>query len=243
MKLIWTYSEHLKKGPNNSKLNDNFILDMYMFSIECAKKFHDKTCVYTTESNYDLFKDKVDEVKLIPNDFDYVFLGDLKYYVMEKENSPFILIDGDLFLEEKLKIPIDCEIGVEVRIDLTPKNVELKFNECFVNEGIKNVIPYWCESNISYNLGLIYINTEKYKLELCNDFKKVKEFYKEKIEPKYHFDKQNKQPSVSGVQYFFTMFLNKENIKPFFIKSNNMFTHLAGEKKFKFKHGNEKKLI
>jgi hypothetical protein len=243
MKLIWTYSEHLKKGPNNSKLNDKFILDMYGHSIECGKKFYDKTCVYTTELNYDFFKDKVDEVKLIPNDFDYVFLGDLKYHVIETEKSPFMLIDGDLFLEEKLNIPSNCEIAVEMHINLTLKNTELKFNECFVNEGIKEIIPYWIDCDISYNLGLIYINTEKYVLDLCNDFKKVKTFYKEKIEPKYHFDKQNKQPSVSGVQYFFTMFLNKENVKPYLIKSGNVFTHLSGDKKFKFKLNNEKKLI
>jgi hypothetical protein len=101
MKLIWTYSEYLQKGPINPKLPKEYIFEMYEHSINCAKQFY-KTCVYTTEFGATFFKGKVDEIIIIPKDFDYVFLGDLKYYVFENETSPYTLIDGDLFLESPL---------------------------------------------------------------------------------------------------------------------------------------------
>jgi hypothetical protein len=232
MKLIWTYSEKLKKGPYNSKLSNEYILDMYYHSIECGKK-HYPTCIYTTEDGYKFFKDKVDEIKIIPSDFDYVFLGDLKYHVMEIETNPFILIDGDLFLEDKLTISEDCEIAVEYNLP-SPSEHLLYFNECFVREGIEDVIPYWKNGFNSYNLGLVYVNTTDYKDELCNDFKKIKKFYKEKIEPVYGFDKLNRQPSISGVQYFFSMFCKYKNIKVDIIGSNNKFIHMAAHRKFDF---------
>lgn len=234
MKLIWTYSEYLKKGWN-SILENEFILKLYEHSIECAKPFY-QTCVYTTKSNYNFFKDKVDEVKLIPDDFDYVFLGDLKYHVIEIEKPPFILIDGDLFINGKLNIPVDSKFGVEFYINNQPDNNVLKFNNCFVQEGIRDIIPYWGSGNISYNLGLVYINTDQYIYEMCNDFKKIKKFYKEIIEPKYEFDKNNKQPSVSGAQYFFTSFLDSKGIKPYDFTSDNNFTHLIGSDKLQFRH-------
>lgn len=242
MKLIWTYSEHLKKGPVNTSLSDNTILEMYEHSIECGKKYY-KTVIYTTETMFDFFKDKVDEVKLLPKDFDYVFLGDLKYHVIEMETEPFILIDGDLFLENKLEISDDCEIAVECKINQVSEHL-IYFNECFVKEGICDIIPYWTNILSSYNLGLIYVNTSKYKTILCNDFKKIKKFYNEIIEPKYNFDKKNLQPSISGVQYFFYLFCIVNNLNVEEINKKNKFIHLSSHKKLLFKSkSNIKKII
>lgn len=241
MKLIWTYSEHLKKGWNYI-LENEFILKLYEYSIECAKPFY-QTCVYTTKSNYDFFKDKVDEVKLIPDDFDYVFLGDLKYHVIEVEKPPFMLIDGDLFINKKLSIPIDSKFGVEFYVNNELGNDVFKFNKSFVEEGIRDIIPYWGSGNISYNLGLVYINTDEHIYEMCNDFKKIKKFYKEVIEPKYEFHKNGKQPSQSGAQYFYTSFLDSKGIKPYSIILDNTFTHLQGHKKLSFRHNMVKYII
>lgn len=240
MKLIWTYSEKLKKGPVNPNLSNDHILSMYKHSIQCGKR-HYPTCVYTTEYAYDFFKDIVDEIKIIPSDFDYVFLGDLKYYVIEMETDPFILIDGDLFLQDKLILSINCEIGIEYELTKPTKEL-IYFNECFIKEGIMDIIPYWKNEFNSYNLGLLYINNMEYKEELCNDFKKIKQFYKEQIEPIYKFDKHNRQPSISGVQYFFSTFCRYKNIKVDIIGNTNSFIHLATNKKLNFKI-NDKKYI
>ncbi len=125
-------------------------------------------------------------------------------------------------------------MAVEYKLESSGESVCF-FNDHFVNEGIKEIIPYWMNGLNSYNLGLVYVNTNKYKSELCDDFKKVKKFYKEKIEPKYRFDELNNQPSVSGVQYFFSVFCNYKNITVDIIGNNNRFTHLAAHRKLNFK--------
>lgn len=234
MKLIWTYSEKLQKGPINPRLNKEYIFDLYRKSIECAKPYYD-TCVYTTNFGAEFFKDKVDEVIILPEDFQYTFLGDLKYYVLENEKPGYIMIDGDLFLETKLQFDKECDFVFEHIIDYSDDSPETKFNNFFLNEKINEVIPYWVKTYPSYNLGLVYVNNSKIIKGLCEDFKKVQKFYNEKIEPKYGFDRQNEQPSIVGVQYFLSLYCNINNLNISFFNTNNKFTHLAAHRKLNFK--------
>jgi hypothetical protein len=60
--------------------------------------------VYTDKNSKDFFEGLVDDVIVLPNDFDYYFLDDIKFYVMVNEIEPFTLIDGDLFLYQAFAI-------------------------------------------------------------------------------------------------------------------------------------------
>lgn len=226
MKLIWTYSEKLQKGKVNKSLQKEQIHQLYCKSIECGSKFY-KTCLYTTIYGYEIFKGLVDEIVIVPESFNYTFLADLKFYVIEKEKSPFILIDGDLFIESKLNIDTECDFAVEYEISTDKPRQYLIYNKCFINEGIKNVIPYWENELPSYNLGLIYVNNSEHSKKMCEDYKKVKEFYNTYIEPKYDLD----QPSVTGAQYFFFLFCNHYKLKVDFFSQKNIYTHLTYYKK------------
>lgn len=229
MKLIWTYSEKLQKGKVNISLQKEQIHQLYYKSIECGSKFY-KTCVYTTVYGYEIFKGIVDEIVIVPESFKYTFLADLKFYVIEKERSPFILIDGDLFIESELKIDTDCDFGVEYEITTDVPRQYLIYNKYFVNEGIKSVLPYWENKHPSYNLGLIYVNNQTHLNELCKDYAKVKDFFNTKINPKYDLD----QPSVTGAQYFFYLFCNHHKLKVDFFKQKNNYVHLEYDKKITY---------
>lgn len=229
MKLIWTYSEKLQKGKVNKSLQKKQIHQLYHKSIECGSKFY-KTCIYTTVYGYEIFKGLVDEIVIVPETFNYTFLADLKFHVIEKEQSPFILIDGDLFIQSELKIDTNCDFAVEYEILPSQPRQYLIYNKYFIDNGIKNIIPYWKDYNPSYNLGLIYVNNKEYSKLLVKDYYKVKEFYNNIILPNYDLD----QPSVTGAQYFFNLFCTHHNLNVDFFKNHNAYTHLAYDMKYSF---------
>ena len=98
MKLIWTYSSKLNRS---SQIKDEDMLSLYKTSIEYGSKYH-FTRVYTDKNSKNFFEGLVDDVVVLPDEFEYYFLDDIKFYVMMTETNPFTLIDGDLFLYQVL---------------------------------------------------------------------------------------------------------------------------------------------
>jgi len=229
VKLIWTYSKSWKKGFKNNHINYGYVEYLYKKSlIEAGKQF--KKIIYTDEESKDIFKDYVDEVKIIePREF--IFLADLKFYVLEKEQGEFCCIDGDLFLKRDLEIP-PSDIGFELEFK---DSIALEYSEIFVKHGIHKIIPYWGLNKFSINLGLMYFNNDEIKNELVSEFKKVQKFYLKKIEPTYNYNQEGKQVSVCGSQYFTSQFLEHRGIKPDFFNDGNenfeKFFHIGGPKK------------
>ena len=113
------------RGTSSESVNDHQSVKNVV--LNCAKQFY-TTCVYTTEFGANFFNGKVDEIIIIPENFEYVFLGDLKYYVFENETNPYILIDGDLFLESPL-ILNDNNISVECILPHSIDTGESIFNK------------------------------------------------------------------------------------------------------------------
>ena len=197
MKLIWTYSPKLNRS---NKISHDDMLKLFYHSIECGSKFH-STCVYTDTP--EKFIGKVDEIIELPSDFEIYFLDDIKFYVMENESSDYTLIDGDLFIDSPIK-NISPNIGTEVYISHRAGIHYEKYNRVLESEGVIDIIPYWKSSLGYYNLGLIQINKFQHK-EFIIDYKKLKQFYKDKIEGIY-FNRKNECVEISLCTYFFTLF-------------------------------------
>lgn len=230
MKLIWTYSKSWKKGFKNNHVDYGYIEYLYKKSItEAGNRF--KKIIYTDEESKDIFKDYVDEVKIIePRKF--VFLADLKFYVLEKEQGEFCCIDGDLFLKEDLNIPQNTDVAFELTfID----HKVFQYSEIFEKHGIQKIIPYWGNTEYSINLGLMYFNNDELKDELVSEFKKVQKFYIEEIEPIYKFNEKGKQVSICGSQYLTSQFFKNKGIIPEYFNDGNedfeKFFHIGGPKK------------
>ena len=75
MKLIWTYSSKLNRS---SQIKNEDMLSLYKTSIEYGSKYH-FTRVYTDESSKDFFEGLVDNVVVLPNEFDYYFFNSNRF--------------------------------------------------------------------------------------------------------------------------------------------------------------------
>jgi|TARA_B110000459_G_scaffold171941_1_gene193032 hypothetical protein len=227
MKLIWTYSPKLNRS---NKISHDDMLKLFYHSIECGSKFH-STCVYTDTP--EKFIGKVDEIIELPSDFEIYFLDDIKFYVMENESSDYTLIDGDLFIDSPIK-NVSPNIGTEVYISHRAGIHYEKYNRVLESEGVIDIIPYWKSSLGYYNLGLIQINKFQHK-EFIIDYKKLKQFYKDKIEGIY-FNRKNECVEISLCTYFFTLF-NMYKMNKHTQLSKSSYIHLCGpgeDSKLKF---------
>lgn len=227
MKLIWTYSPKLNRS---NKISHDDMLKLFYHSIECGSKFH-STCVYTDTP--EKFIGKVDEIIELPSDFEIYFLDDIKFYVMENESSDYTLIDGDLFIDSPIK-NVSPNIGTEVYISHRAGIHYEKYNRALESEGVIDIIPYWKSSLGYYNLGLIQINKFQHN-EFIIDYKKLKQFYKDKIEGIY-FNRKNECVEISLCTYFFTLF-NMYKMNKHTQLSKSSYIHLCGpgeDSKLKF---------
>lgn len=222
MKLIWTYSSKLNRS---SQIKDEDMLSLYKTSIEYGNKYH-FTRVYTDESSKEFFKGLVDDVVVLPNEFDYYFLDDIKFYVMVNEKQPFTLIDGDLFLYQALE-PIDTQIGVELFSKHYKGIFYEKYNKVLESNGVKELIPYWKSKVGYYNLGLITINDFGFLSDFYSEYNKLKEFYKQNIEGVY-FDRTKECVEMSLCTYFFTMYCMDKGISVTSYKELIKMEHLSG---------------
>jgi hypothetical protein len=206
MKLIWTYSSKLNRS---SQIKDEDMLSLYKTSIEYGSKYH-FTRVYTDKSSKDFFEGLVDDVVVLPDEFEYYFLDDIKFYVMMTETNPFTLIDGDLFLYQALP-PLETDIGVELFSNHRKGIFYDKYNKVLESNGVEKIIPYWQSKLGYYNLGLITINDNRFVKDFYSEYNKLKQFYKENIEGVY-FNRVDECVEMSLCTYFFTMYSMVNNI-------------------------------
>jgi hypothetical protein len=231
MKLIWTYSSKLNRSK---QIKDEDILSLYKTSIELGKQNH-FTRAYIDKSSKDFFEGLVDEIVILPDDFEYYFLDDIKFYVMVNETEPFTLIDGDLFLYQALP-PIKTDIGVEVVSKHRKDIFYEKYNKILESNNVKSIMPYW-ESKLGYyNLGLITINNNRFVNDFYIEYNKLKQFYKENIEGVY-FNRVDECVEMSLCTYFFTMYCIVNNITyTSYYETTNM-EHLSGpNERYKLEH-------
>jgi hypothetical protein len=231
MNLIWTYSSKLNRSK---QIKDEDILSLYKTSIELGKQNH-FTRAYIDKSSKDFFEGLVDEVVVLPDDFEYYFLDDIKFYVMVNETEPFTLIDGDLFLYQPLE-PIETDIGVELFSEHRRNTHYEKYNKVLESNGVDKVIPYWKSKLGYYNLGLVTINNNKFVNDFYTEYNKLKQFYKENIEGVY-FNRVDECVEMSLCTYFFTMYCMVNNITTTSYNESTNMKHLSGPtEKYKLEH-------
>jgi hypothetical protein len=229
MKLIWTYSSKLKREPVNYIITKNDILTLYTNSILNGKKFH-KTCIYVSEEDSIFFKNLVDEIVILPENFDYYFLDDIKFYVIANEIEPYTLIDGDIFIEEKIPY-LNVDIAFERNLKLDKLSYYTKYNTILEDNGLLEILSYWESNQDTFNIGLITIYNKIDFSKFISDYNKIKIWYKEIIEPKYNFLKNNVCIEMSMCTYFITQYIKHYNISYDYLNLNMKFKHYAGTKR------------
>lgn len=142
-------------------MNDHFIR-LAKLSVNSAKKFY-KTKIYCDIRSFNFFKQNdilFDDVVII-NEFinDYYHYSIAKIYAMMKETEPYISLDFDVVLLEKLESPRTITYGYP-EINLKSNYVTIEaltwVNEAYVKPFNDNIKKYYNDEELSNMNWLMY---------------------------------------------------------------------------------------
>lgn len=193
-------------------------------AVECAKVHH-KVLFYTDIETIPYLNIGDVEVKLIDTDGFY-FVDDFKVHLLSVIAENEILVDTDLFLFRELKL----ENGFDAYFDFmdnSKQNWYTEYLNWFIDNGIRDIIPEFGESNIVVpNIGILKITNTELQKEYIDLYYKVR---------KWVLDRDNtitKGISIILGQYLLGILIQKYNVK-YCYNATNHYVHLSGPSKFK----------
>jgi len=191
--------------------------------------------MYTTEEHKNLFVNDVDSIKIIDENYDIYFQDDLKFYVLQKETPPYTLIDGDIILDNKLKIGNENVVYEKKLGEYPTEDYFLKMLEYLDKYKVKKSFPYWKTFEYTYNLGILHVNDNTFVNSFTEEYTKLKKWYKDNIDLVQPEIKKKVVIEMATCTYFFSMFLEVHKFTIGVLNKENSFTHYSGTKqKLKF---------
>lgn len=226
MNLIYSLNtNNLKYGYDKDNLNK--LLKSYELSIKLAKQYHN-IILYTDPYGYERLGHLVNDVKLLKKDKNYLW-SEAKFEALSNEPINSIIIDGDIFLESKLKYD---ESGV-IFDNYDSENVidfyYSKAIEDFNTHSIIDVFPYWksdCKKAI--NIGILGFFDNELKSEYLKYYYQIKDWYFTKYPNKLH---KRLDTMIIG-QYSLGCLLDAKNIKEQPLAITNDYSHFHGGIKY-----------
>lgn len=234
-KLVWTYNPHITSElfPDFSESDRTMMyINYYRLSIHSAMLLGYECILYTTTLHLNYFKDLNIEIILL-DDIDSKLFDFIKIKVLESRTDEYILIDGDLILNKRLKIKNNTPVSydfLEIKSwDMIYSNSVKSLNQLELYKYVKE----WTGKRRSHimNCGLLYFGDKKFKELYISRWKFVDKFIKDNVQTSHQINY-----SATSAQYLLTEMIEYYNIDSISLKEisdDNTYTHYYGDSKFK----------
>lgn len=226
MNLIYSLNTDLLKYDYD-KSNLNNLIKSYELSIKLAKQYHN-VILYTDEYGTNKLGKLVDDVKFLKKDKNYPW-SEAKFEALLNEGKDSFIIDGDIFLNEKLKYDSN---GVVFHNYDSENVLEFYYSKSIIdfdNHNILDVFPYWkpnCKKAI--NIGILGFFDDDLKSEYLKYYYQIKDWYFTKYPKQLH---KRLDTMVIG-QYSLGCILDSKNIKEQPLSLSNNYSHFYGGIKY-----------
>lgn len=229
MQLIYSYTTHMNNYSDNG-----WVSIYYRASIIRAKSFGYKIKLYGCNFIYEQLKDIIDDFVNIDN-LSFPLTDDLKLFIHSNENLDCVTIDGDIILNHKLSIPLDCDVVFDTKGQVTHSKQITKYKSylnIFKKYDIPPSIKYF-DYNAEYacNVGILKFNNQQTKDIMLSSYNNFREYYLSNIEPNEDLNILS-DPAIILCEYNFERIINKENLSVKFLSDFNDYTHYASNLKF-----------
>ena len=152
--LVFSFTRKLAKEKNLDR-----IVWLYKQTAEKAKQFYKVKLFTDTESSRLFENTDYDDLTLIETD-SIILLDDMKLSVLRYLNHNELLIDGDIYLREKLCLEQDCDILCEAGYDRLYSPQSILTLNYYLSLGIQDIIPFFDDKcNIVPNIGILYFKS------------------------------------------------------------------------------------
>lgn len=236
MKLYYSFDSRLKWFDD-----DNYILDLYKFTMSSAKKLNNEIIFYGDTKSINYLDGYYDSSVCI-DDVDIRFLDDVKMYIHSKEGLDCITVDGDLLIHKNFET-LNGDAWFELNWKMTDELQEYYKKQLSIFKNIIPQIKYFESNETEYvNVGLIKFNNQSIKDYFLESYYNIRNLYIKdgvSFKPKY---RQEFFPSIVFTQYYFNCIIKNNSwfdIKYFKDHYDSYYTHYVGD----FKFGNEIKEI
>ncbi len=226
MNLIYSLNTDLLKYDYD-KFNLDKLIKSYELSIKLANKHHN-TILYTDEYGASQLGDIVGSVKFLKKDKRYLW-SEAKIEALSNEPIGSFIIDGDVFLDSKLKYDTEGVVFNNYDSESVIQFYYSKAISDFNNHSIIDVFPYWktnCKKAI--NVGILgFFNAELHR-EYLDFYYKIKDWYFTKYPAPLH----KRLDTMIFEQYSLGCLLESKNIKEQPLAITNDYSHFCGGIKY-----------
>ncbi len=198
------------------------VMKQYYLAIMKAKEYYNDVVLYTDKVGQDIFKDLC-EIKLLDKNDSYLF-SEAKVETISKESVPFIHIDGDLFITDKLRY----FNNIDLLVDHNDNNIWESYYKSTVEKltlDIQN-FPEWGKPNKLFCMGIAGFFNDNLKNLFIERYYSTKEAY---------LKNKNNYYSLAPIvieQYPLAVITQYHNFKFEFADNKNKYLHLYGRQKF-----------
>ena len=175
MNLIYSLNTDLLKYDYD-KSNLDSLLKSYELSIKLAKKYHN-VILYTDEYGAKQLGNSVDDIRFLKKNKNYLW-SEAKMEALSESGNDSIIIDGDVFLNEKLKYNNEGVIFHNYDSEFTLEFYYSKPILDFDKHNIADIFPYWkpnCKKSI--NIGILGFFDDDIKSEYLKYYYEMKDWY------------------------------------------------------------------
>ncbi len=228
MKLIYSYSTKMGNYDDN-----DWQMRLYKAAIIRSKQLGYNIKLYGCNFAYDRLKNVIDEYVDITNQ-EFLITDDLKLYIHSKEDLDCITIDGDIILESKLNLPINCNVVYERKAVVRAKTLTKfqRYLNIFKDYNIESNIEYF-NYNLYYacSVGILKFNDTQVKELFISSYCKFRKYFLDNIKSDNRLSKRD-DPAIIVCEYMFACLLEGTNYIGKECNDINDYTHYMSLTKF-----------
>lgn len=234
-KLVWTYNPHITSElfPDiNESERTMMYINYYRLSIHNAIELGYECILYTTHFHLDYFQDLNIEIILVDS-IDSKLFDFIKIKVLESRTDEYILIDGDLILNKRLKVDPNSNVSYDFLEIKSWDMIYLDSVNSLTDLNLSQYIKEWTGKRRSHitNCGLLYFGDTQFKELYISKWNFVDNFIKDNVEIS-----QQINYSATAAQYLLTELIEYYDIKSSSFKEisdGDTYKHYYGDSKFK----------
>ena len=233
MKLVWTYNILAKVGNKNEE-RKTILINYYIVSIKKAKSLGYYCIMYTDSFSKKYFEKIVDEIHICDQYENSIQWDCYKVYALEDRNDDFVLIDGDVILNDKLP-KFDADVVFDTYEVANWKKEYEPVIKQFTELGIGDVIEEWAtERKNVFSCGILYFKNDENRKLYVQQWKKYNNFLNEIIKTN---DVDRDVATMVGGQYLVTLLAlhhgySYSNINSYLGENSRFYKHHCGPIKY-----------